>query len=238
VPLQQRPNFDDAALSGIEWALGPSDPARRLIDRRRVGAAGHSLGAAASVSAQELDRRVDAIVAWDGLDGDEFSMRQNAPTHHVINGHVPADGQLDREIVPRAPALGVHAESETTSPYDRDPQKRNAGWAVWREHGVSSMTVVLRDTTHVDFGQDAGTAGEASERLRRFEWYTRAWFDLHLKRKRGAYGRLLATEVLGVPRAQLLSERWASAAFLPRLGVDCADLVGKCPDLGPPPPRR
>jgi dienelactone hydrolase len=234
VPLQQRPNFDDAALSGVDWALGKANPFRRLVDRRRVGVAGHSLGAAASISAQELDRRVDAIVAWDGLDGDRWSMDQNAPTHHAVNGHVPADGDLDDPNVPRAPALGLHAESDTTSPYDRDPQKRNRGWAHWRAKGVPTMAVVFRDTTHVDFGQDEDTAGDParSEKLRRFQWYTRAWFDLHLKKRRGAYDRLLATEVRGVPRSDLLSDRWASAAYLPAAGIDCADFRAACPPPG------
>ena len=236
-PYQQRPNFDDAALSGVEWALGGSNPFRRLIDRRRVGAAGHSLGAAATVTAQELDRRVGAIVAWDGLDGDRYSMEQNAPTHHLVNGHVPADGDLHDPNTPRAPALGVHAESETTSPYDRDPQKRNRGWKHWRDAGVPSMTVVFSGTTHVDFGQDEQTAGDAArqEKLRKFQWFTRAWFDLHLKGRRAAYDRLLAREVRGVPRAEMLSDTWASAAYLPAIGVDCADLRATCPDLGPPP---
>jgi dienelactone hydrolase len=218
-PYQQRPNFDDAALSGVDWALDHS----RLIDRRRVGVAGHSLGAAGAVAAQEADPRVDAIVAWDGLDADRWSMDQNAPTHHAVNGHVPADGQLERPNVPRAPALGLHAESETTSPYDRDPQKRNRGWAHWRAAGVPSMTLVFAGTTHVDFGQDENTAGEASERLRIFARYTRAWFDVHLKGKRRPYRTLLAPATV-----ELLSDTWASGAFLPAVGADCADLRAGC----------
>ena len=121
VPFQQRTNFDDAALSAIAWGAGRENPYRRLVDAGRVGVAGHSLGAAAAIAAQERDRRVQAIVAWDGMAGKEMATDTNAPTHHAVNGHVPVGEEFDRDIEVRAPALGLHSDHETTSPYDSDP---------------------------------------------------------------------------------------------------------------------
>jgi dienelactone hydrolase len=226
-PFQQRENFNDAALSGVAWGVTGDNPFGRLVRRDRIGAAGHSLGAGAAVTAQARDRRVDAIVAWDGLDGKEFATDTNAPTHHAVNGHVPADGQLDRDNPVRAPALGLHSDHETTSPYDQHPQKRLRGWLHWREAGVPSAIFVPRGITHGDYGQTDGAASE-QEHLRLLQWYTRAWFDLYLKRDAGAYTRLLATNPLGTPRSDAMSTQFASAVFLPARGIDCADLREAC----------
>jgi hypothetical protein len=87
------------------------------------------------------------------------------------------------------------------------------------------MALVFAGTTHIDFGQDEETANdpERDRKLRMFARYTRAWFDVHLKGKRRPYRTLLAPATV-----ELLSGTWASGAFLPALGVDCADLRAGC----------
>ena len=233
VPFQQRPGFNDAATSGIAFALGAANPFAGLVNRAKVGVAGHSLGAGAAASAQETDPRVGAIVAWDGLDGDAYAMDTNAPTHHLVNGHIPVDGELTRPNRARAPALGVHSDHETTSVYDTRPKKRLAGWYHWRAAGQPTMVVTLRGLLHSEYGQ-SGNGPADPAKLRRIQHYTRAWFDLHLKGDRGAAARLLAREVLGVPREQMLSTGFRSAIHLPALGIDCEDVRVKCPGVGPP----
>jgi hypothetical protein len=230
VPFQQRTNFDDAALSAIEWGTGRANPYWRLVDKKRIGVAGHSLGAAAAIAAQERDRRVRAIVAWDGMAGKEMATDTNAPTHHVVNGHVPVGEQFDRDVAVRAPALGLHSDHETTSPYDTDPQKKNRGWWHWRAAGMPTAIFTMRGLTHGGYGQSE-TSGD-SEMLRRLEWYTRAWFDRFLKRDPAAEHRLLAAEILGQPREQVLSSGFPSSVFLPARGIDCPDLRDGCPAIG------
>ena len=131
----------------------------------------------------------------------------NAPTHHAVNGHVPV-GAVDRDVEVRAPALALHSDHETTSPYDTDPQKKNRGWFHWRAHGMPSVVFTMRDLTHGEYGQgDVGPVDETG--LRRLQWYTRAWFDVFLKRDRRAYRRLLArrSSARRAPRCSARSSR-------------------------------
>ncbi len=58
------PKQDRRVDAGLNAA---HNPLFEMIDRRRVGIAGHSLGAAAVSYVGQIDPRVDAIVAWDNL---------------------------------------------------------------------------------------------------------------------------------------------------------------------------
>jgi hypothetical protein len=63
--------------------------------------------------------------------------------------------------------------------------------------------------------------------LARFEYYTRAWFDLWLRHDPSAVGRLTASTVLGAPRADIMSTKFRSAISLPGL-APCNDLRAGC----------
>jgi dienelactone hydrolase len=230
VPFQQLEGFTDAALSGLDFLLAGANPFAGLVDPDALGVAGHSLGAAAAAMAQSRDSRVKAIVAWDNLNAEPYGTDQCGPTHHAINGHVPT--QLEYSLEQRAPAIGMASESECQAFYDRDPDKRKRGFLEWREAGVPAMQIVFAGVEHGDFEQ-ADTAAPGSDhdlKLRRFQWFTRAWLDLHLKQDERAIDRLLADEMIGVTRDELLSTTWRSAAYLPSVGVDCVDLR-RCGDL-------
>ena len=130
------------------------------------------------------------------------------------------------------PSLG---EASDGGPNVLQPDAKKTAFDVWRNASVPSMEIVFRGSNHLQWGQGAGTPvdlGDADPHLlqngttyQRFEYYTRAWFDLWLKGDATAKDRLMATDVLGTPTTDLLSTKYRSAAFLPGGGVDCADLA-------------
>lgn len=225
VPFQQDEGFVDAHLSGVDFLLGAGNPWLDLVAVDRVGLAGHSLGAGSAAIAQERDPRIGAIVAWDGLNGEQWSTDQNGFQHHLVAGHVPVPGATEHWLTPRVPALGLHSGHPTLKPYDTDPDIRSYAYRPWRDAGLPVMTLNLEGVTHGDFGQDDSTepGGVRDDILRRVQHYTRAWFDLHLRGQASASNRLLAEEVLGVDRRDLLSETYTSKAYLPSRGVECDD---------------
>jgi dienelactone hydrolase len=225
VPFQQDENFIDAHLSGVDFLLGSDNPWGELVDTDRVGLAGHSLGAGAAAVAQERDERIDAIVAWDSLNAEQWSTDQNGFQHHLVAGHIPVPGSTQHWITPRVPALGLHSGHTSLNVLNQDPELKSSAFDPWRDAGLPVMTLNLEGVTHGDFGQDGSTvAGDARDViLRRVQHYTRAWFDLHLRDRATASNRLLAEEVGGLTRSELLSPTYISKAHLPLRQVTCED---------------
>jgi hypothetical protein len=173
---------------------------------------------------QGEDARIDAVVAWDNLasdlQGDAGSPSGGGVAGTIIGGSLPGDPQ---PVTPRVPALGEASDRVgTTTPTNRDPEQKKTAFAQWRAGAVPSMEVVFRGATHFDWAQTRTADKERS--LYAFEWYTRAWFDLWLRGDGGAVDRLMASSVGDVPRAELLSAQFRSAAYLPGSSIDCADL--------------
>ncbi len=176
------PSSEGAALvQADEVAAGDADaynPLAKLVDRRHLGIAGHSLGAFGSSVVQATDERVDALVAWDNLSSDS-------------------------EAEPRVPALGMSADySLVPVPYlnDPDPQRKNAGFERWTEAGVDAMQVNIRGGTHYEWSYISNPAFPASLRgVDAAAWYTTAWFDKYLKGDPTADRRLLTTRWLADP---------------------------------------
>ena len=77
----------------------PYNPFWKMLDRSRVGIAGHSLGAAAVSYIGQIDPRVDATVAWDNL---------SAPSSHPAcpSGSSP---RPDNPPITK-PAMGMSAD--------------------------------------------------------------------------------------------------------------------------------
>ena len=67
VPYQQDYNFYQGAEDALSWFDSPKNPGFRSLDVRRLGIAGHSLGAAAVSWVGQCDSRVKTLVAWDDL---------------------------------------------------------------------------------------------------------------------------------------------------------------------------
>ena len=225
VPFQQAGNFVDAAESGVDFLVSSADPYRAQLDPTRIGAAGHSLGARAVSYAQAVDTRIGAVVAWDNLasnlDGDAGSASGGPPLGTIIGGELPGPGIA---ITPRVPALG---EASDSSPHAGADTKKTA-FDQWVAAKVASMELVFAGAVHDDWSQTASTSSAGEVSLHRFEYYTRAWFDLWLRHDDSAVARLTAPTVLGANRADVLSSTFRSGLYLPG-GASCGDLRAGCP---------
>ena len=183
-------------LSGAAGPIGDSNRAKttsynpiyQLLDRDRLGIAGHSLGATGvSVVQGESDWQgtmhtsnpVKAMVAWDNL-----MLSDNLDGVPVVP-RIPSMGQSGDYFLLPAPHL--------TPPSDN----KNAGFDLWQENSVDSYQINIRGATHFDWsliyplpssnwepgkiiaadGSDNG-AGWANPVA---QYYTLAWFDRYLK---------------------------------------------------------
>ena len=184
------------------------NPLAAMVDRSRVGIAGHSLGAAAVSYVGQIDDRVDGIVAWDNL---------RAPGASQAAGSGPggppncASGSSPRPAEPpiARPALGISndygiAPAPNTS--DPDPQDGNAGFLAYREAGVDSLQFHIRGGTHEESafipGMTVPVLGLATLRGSDLvAWYSTAWFDKQVKCADGSRCEANAD-------ARLLTDRW------------------------------
>ncbi len=155
------------------------NPFHDLLDRKRIGLAGHSLGAFAVSKVGSQDRGVDAIVAWDNLQvGGNQQMGQEVPP-----------------IEPRVPALGMSAdygllrEPLTERP---DPQGKSRASNEYSDEGVDTAQINVRGGTHYEWSYIPNAQFGATLRgMDMAAWYTSAWFDRFVKDKESAERRLL-----------------------------------------------
>ncbi len=179
VGTSHAPKQDRRVEAGLDTGF---DPLRKLIDPKRIGIAGHSLGAAAVSFVGQEDPRVDATVAWDNL---------GAPDDGAFGVPTCPSAPATREA-PKItrPALGMSNDYFLTpEPYtsDPDPQSHNDGFLAYRQAGVDSMQVNIRGGTHYEYsflpGNTAaypfGTATLRGEDVA--AWYSTAWFDRYVK---------------------------------------------------------
>lgn len=237
VPFQQAANYLDAITSALdaletevvgEWAA---------VDETSIGVAGHSLSARAAGYLQGVDARIAAVVAWDNLasdlHGDEGSASGSRTTSTFVDGDLPG---AEVPVTPRIPALGMaNGGAGTTTPTERDPEIKKAGFDVWRAARVPSFELVFASANHGSWYEPVpGDRQERARQLRLFAHYTRAWFDRWLRDDTAATTELLTDEIDGLPVTNDLSTSFRSAAFFD--GVDCPDLL-QCPSLGAPAPE-
>ena len=185
----------------------PFNPLHGLVDKTRLGIAGHSLGASAVSYVGQVDPRVDAIVAWDNLstpDGGVFSTPECPSTPESR----PEDVALTK------PAIGISNDyGIVQTPYlsDPDPQAENSGFLAYKKAGVDSMQVNIRGGTHEESaflpGNTTGPAPLGAATLRGSDlvaWYSTAWFDRHVKCQGEAAGRRCQADA----HRRLVSDRW------------------------------
>ncbi|WP_033026439.1 alpha/beta hydrolase family protein [Streptomyces rimosus] len=144
-----------------------------LIDGRRIGMAGHSLGGASAASAMAGDHRIRAGLNLDGAFGDP----------------VPADGLGSRPFLMLGTDDGVHRPGGRDKTWDL-AWSRLDGWKRWltvagADHYSFSDAPVLGDQLGFPVtGADPSAprpalSGERSAALTRS--YVAAFFDLHLR---------------------------------------------------------
>ncbi|MPZ71044.1 MAG: hypothetical protein GEU71_16200, partial [Actinobacteria bacterium] len=129
VPFQQEANFVEGTEDALDWFLSKRNPLRARVNEKRLGLAGHSLGAIGVTKVGNSDPRIDAVVSWDG-----------------------AGGTVDLE--PRAPTMWQNADyffNPTPAFSAPDPDAKNAAHRSFVEAGIDSMQVALYGSTHLEW---------------------------------------------------------------------------------------
>ena len=188
----KNPNAGDAQVNAFNplWKLFDRSPDTSTDTpgrTTRIAIVGHSLGAFAVSQVQGTDKRVEAVVALDKLQGPG------------------TNGIADNPAKPVVPALAVQSEyGFTVSPYwmsggsslmpqpssftERPDPKREqlTGFDAWRKAGVDTMLVVPRASTHLEY-TDIPYALPASRYGQDFtSYYVQGWLDRYLKHRSAA----------------------------------------------------
>ena len=185
------PKQDRRVAAGLDTAY---NPLARLLNKNRLGLAGHSYGAAGVSYIGQWDPRVDAVVAWDNLGGTD----PNAPFQAIphMEQPCPADPS-QRTVAPiRKPGLGISADyglPPTPNTSQPDPEAKTAQSVTYSDAGVDSGEIIIRGGSHLDFSWIPNPAFGASLRgADETAWYTTAWFDKYVKEDPSADRRLLS----------------------------------------------
>jgi dienelactone hydrolase len=173
------------------------NPFWRLVDRSRVGLAGHSYGAAGVSWVGQQDRRVDAVVAWDNLCDASLPPREFDPTVAARPTGLPTacmEGGLGAPEL-RVPSLGLSADyALTPTPYltKPDPGAKAAASRAFSAAGIDTGQIVIRGGTHYEWSYLPLPAFGATLRgIDLSAWYTTAWFDRYVKGELSAQRRLV-----------------------------------------------
>jgi dienelactone hydrolase len=232
------PNFVFGALDAHDFLVSPASPARRLVDARRIGVIGHSLGAyAAALTANGDPRRRFAV----GVAMDSYA--------HVMHG-----------VVPRVPTMHLQSEQELlagprlAAPPPTALHATRADYALAVKRRLPAFYGVLAGSTHQEFayvGPEAHLpASSAGQRVATY--FALAWLDRWLKGDRTATRRVFAARYDGsVDTSAIGLGHWDATTqanrpyllagiavrdTLSRYYVSRADLDGRrCADLRDPP---
>ncbi len=181
IQQSHRPKQKRRVAAGLDAAYNPLG---RLVDPRRIGIVGHSLGAFAVSQVGSEDKRVDAIVALDNLSVGGGSMF----------------GQDTPKIKPRVPALGMSADyGLTPTPYTSqpDPQGKSEASKAYSKKGVDTAQINIRGGSHYEFSFIPNQAFGATLRgMDLVAWYTEAWLDRYVKHGPDGLRELLTTRWL------------------------------------------
>ena len=164
------------------------NPYHAVVDRDRIGIAGHSYGASGVSWIAQQDERVDAVVAWDAL------CDPSAPDAEGDAG-CSAGGQ-GGPVALRVPSLNLTNDYLTGRDAKRsppDPMSKSEASLAFSKAGIDTGSIVIRGGTHFEYSYLPSTAFRATLRgIDLSAWYTLAWFDKYVKRDPAADGRLLS----------------------------------------------
>lgn len=217
-----------ALTLALSYLAGKENPLAWRVDASKLGLAGHSLSGRVSSVLQSEIGGLSAIVAWDNLASDA---RGDEGSYARGNDRFGAPALA---VQPRVPAMGQGSDSYEPSLTDEaTTEDKKTAFNVWRSRGVESMQVVFADSDHGDWSyalrDDAVFDAPALGRLRVFQYFTRAWFDLYLRGRSSAISKLTAPYVEDMGPDELYSEDFRSALYLfDQVSYDCADLRVGC----------
>lgn len=229
----------------------PHNPRHGVLDRDRLGIAGHSAGAIGASIVQGLDpwptgaaeaNPVDVVVAWDNL-GDGDAVTDDA-TGAADDATEFVETVPQGDVDPRVPAMGQSGDYLLTpTPHERppDPDGKAVGFERWRDADVPACQFVVRGGTHYEWSRVPTFPATSWDFGNAFaEHYTVAWFDRWLKEPgedgyRDADERLLADDAW----ADHFSFHYHSKRAFPgrdRQYHECEDVRAGCD--APIPPGR
>ena len=202
--------------AAIDFFVSKRNPLHRMLDRSRIGTAGHSMGAGAVQTVADHCGVVKAISAQSDL-------RATYPSSAAPEGAcgprrpVPIQGQgADYEsfVFPPQPSPGS------------DPEGKLAGYKAVRDAGIDVQEVVIESGSHMAWSHVTWAYTASWSEQVAFH-YALAWFDryLHGDRKRdGRTGSQRLATVLKVDEAgHGVSKKFRSAYALG--GARCDDMV-------------
>ncbi|MCB0856807.1 MAG: hypothetical protein KDB57_01660 [Solirubrobacterales bacterium] len=224
-----------ATASAVEFLRSPANPYAAITDVERVGVGGSSMGSivssyiqgnppvtdglsiAAGLDLSQLD--VDAIIAYDSL------RRWVTGDPGAAANECTGDPALP--VIPRVPALSFAMDAPCKgNPSRLDPDLKQYGWRWWRDSGIPSLSLVLKDFEHTDFSHN----GDENQRLIMAHW-TKRWYDRWLKSQPGLEQEILARTVNSQSTSTLLSSQFLSGVCLGPVNTDdyAAWLAGNDP---------
>lgn len=229
------------------------NPFWSLLNRKEIGLAGHSYGAAGVSYIAQWDPRVKAVVAWDNLGGPSPSSTITggpSGTEATIGEAGCPHDPADRATVPiTKPALGMSADyflPPTPNTSLPNPHAKSSWSLNYSKAGVDSGEVIIKGGSHLDFSWIPNQAFGASLRGPDIiDWYTSAWFDKYLKHQRSADKRLLSDRWRDDPVSAAIDPGHDGNAlsfyYYSRLDIhlrggtrwDCEDLRDGCPGMVP-----
>lgn len=220
--------YVEALSQGLSYLVSSANPLSWRINANTLGLAGHSLSARAISVLQSEIAGLAAIVAWDNLASDA---RGDVGSYARGNDRFGAPALA---VQPRVPAMGQGSDSyEATAGLETTPEDKKTAFHVWRSHGVESMQVVFANADHGSWSHslrdDPRIESPARSSLKVYQYFTRAWFDLHLRDRVSALSKLTAPYVEDKGPEQLYSSNYLSGLFLTdEVSYDCADLRTGC----------
>src|SRR3954454_20073620 len=218
------------------------NPLWQLLDRSRIGLAGHSYGAAGVSYVGQSDPRVDAIVAWDNLSSP--SPGTNDGSFPPGEAGCPADPSARTPAGYVKPALGMSADyflPPTPNVTEPDPMAKSTESLAYSAHGVDTGELIIRGGSHLDFSFISNPAFGATLRgADMIAWYTTAWFDRYVKGDPTATARLLTDRWRGDAEEAAVDPdhdgNMFSFYYRSRLSIGgwtCEDLRTGCPGMAP-----
>ncbi len=183
---------DQRVKAGLD---APYNPFWSILDRHKLGIAGHSYGAQGVSYIAQWDRRVKAVVAWDNLGPPDV---HGSGSQHVALSEKGCVNPADRrDATIRVPGLGMSADYGLPPAPNASlpsPLAKSKESLIYSRHHVDSGEIIIRGGSHLDFSYIPNDAFGASLRGPDIvAWYTAAWFDYYVKGKKSAYRRLVTT---------------------------------------------
>lgn len=172
-----------------EGRNAPFNPYHAVVDRERIGIAGHSYGASGVSWIAQQDERVDAVVAWDALCD---------PSTPDADGDAGCStGGQGGPVALRVPSLNLtndYLMGRDAKRSPPDPMEKSGASLAFSKAGIDTGSIVIRGGTHFEYSYLPTTSFRATLRgIDLSAWYTLAWFDKYVKRDATADQRLLST---------------------------------------------